>query len=289
MRISKKELSRDEMGAMSPKEFREMIRQGELPETESPQFYCRGYSQHGVAMIPRDYAFEFLLFCNRNPRPCYVCDVTEPGSPHAPFLAPKADLRTDLPRYTVFKDGKVIDEPTDVKKYWRDDLVSFLLACSWGWAGPARAYNVNFRYIGAYTTNIPCVPAGRFKCDHMIVSSSVFKTSYDAVRAIQICSRLPCGHGAPIHIGDPSAIGIKNIYEPDVYHPYPISPLEPNEVILTWGCAVTPVNAIKEAKPPLAIHSYPGQVFVSDRLTEELAYTYTNEFVTGLGARVEKG
>ena len=120
----------------------------------------------------------------------------------------------------------------------------------------------------------------------MIVSSSVFKTTYDAVRVIQICSRLPSGHGPPIHIGDPATIGIKNIYEPDVYRPpYPITPLEPDEVILTWACALTPMNAIKEAKPPLAIHSYPGRVFVSDRLSEELAYTYTNEFVTRLGAK----
>ena len=282
-----KELSQAEKGALNPKEYYGMLRRGEISyETDSPQFYCSGYSQHGVAIVPKDYADEFLLFCVRNPRPCYVCDVTEPGSPHPPFLAPDADLRTDLLRYRVFKDGEVIDEPTDVKKYWRDDMVAFLLACSWGWASVARAYNVNFRYIGAYTTNVPCIPAGRFKTDHMIVSSSIFKTSYDAVRAIQICSRLPAGHGAPIQIGDPAPIGIKNIYEPDIYCPQPIAPMEPQEVVLTWGCAVTPVNAIKEAKPPLAIHSYPGQVFISQKLSEELAYTYTSEFVTQPGAKI---
>ena len=281
MGVRTKELSQDEKGRLHPNEYHEMLRRGEISyETDSPQFYCRGYSQHGVAIVPKDYADEFLLFCVRNPRPCYVCDITEPGSPHPPLLAPDSDIRTDLPRYTVFKDGKVIDEPTDVKKYWRDDMVTFLLACSWGWASVARAYNVNFRYIGAYTTNIPCIPAGRFKTDHMIVSSSVFKTTYDAVRAIQICSRLPSGHGAPIQIGDPAPIGIKDIYKPDIYCPQPIAPMGPTEVLLTWACAVTPVNAIKEAKPPLAIHSYPGQVFISQKLSEELAYGYTNEFVT---------
>ena len=273
-----KNLSLDEMGFMSPKDFREMVRRNELSETDSPQFYSRGYAQHGVTIVPRDYAFEFLMFCNRNPRPCYVCDITEPGSPHPTSVAPEADLRTDIPRYKVFKNGEVIDEPTDVIKYWQDDLVAFILACSWGWAGPARAYNVNFRYIGASTSNIPCVPAGRFKSDHMSVSSSIFKTSYDAVRAIQISSRIPAGHGGPIYIGDPAPIGF-NIYEPDLYRPpYPIHPLEPNEVVLTWACSLTPMDAIREAKPPIAIHAFPGQVFVSDRLSEEFAYSYTGEF-----------
>ena len=265
-------LSAEEMARLSPKEFRLMNRRGEWPELLSTQYCCRGYSQHTLVVLPKDWAFEFLLFCQRNPRPCYVSDVTDPGSPHPELLAPDADLRTDVSKYRVFKDGKVIDEPNDILKYWRDDLVSFLLPCSFSFEGVLRDYNVNFRHLGLYETNMRCRPAGRFPDVPVISTGRAFKTSHDAVRAIQITSRLPVAHGHPIHIGSPPP-GFKNITQSAVWTSTPSdAPLEPGEVAMFWGCAYTPEAAIKAARPPLAIMHVINMLFISDRRVEEFAY-----------------
>ena len=270
-----KKLTAEEKAALSPVEYRLMARRGEWPIDETPEYCCAGYSQHGVYIVPKDYAYEHLLFWTRNPRGLFVCDVTEPGSPHPMLLAPDADVRTDCNRYRVYKDGELIDEPTDILKYWRDDLVVFLSPCSFGFEGVLRQYKVNFRTMGAFTTNLRAIPAGRFKCDNMIATVRLFKTNRDAVRAVQITSRLPVAHGSPICIGDPARIGIKDIYHADVWNPWPAGaqPQEPNEVALSWICACTAGSAIKAAKLPLAIEHLPGMVFVSDHLTEEFAYT----------------
>ena len=271
--MNAKKLTPEEKAALSPAEYRLMARRGEWPIDEIPRLCCEGYSQHALVIIPQDYAFEFLTFCVRNPRACYVSDICEPGSPHPMLLATDADVRTDCNRYRVYKDGEIIDEPTDVMKYWRDDLASFLLPCSFGFEGVLRKYNVKFRYMGAFTTNLRPVPAGRFRPEHMVATCRLFKTRRDAIRAIQITSRLPVSHGDPIHIGDPAYIGIKDITRPDIWPCLPVSPPEPNEVMLYWACAMTPEYAIKAAKPPLAIMHYPAMVFISDHLTEEFAYT----------------
>jgi len=272
-----RELSRDEMAALSPEEYRLMVRRGEWPQDLSSEYCCEGYTQHGLIALPRDWAYDYLLFCSRNPKVCFSCDATEPGSPYPPLLGPEADVRTDIGRYRIFKDGEVIDEPTDVKKYWRDDLVAFLTPCSFSFEGVLRKYNVNFRYIGTFTSKIPTVPAGRFKSVPMCVTCRLFKTSHDAVRAIQITSRFPFAHAAPIHIGGPEAIGIKDVYhpEPGRYNPHPTKPpppQEPNEVMMFWACAETPTHLITTAKPPFAITHCRGMLFISDWLSEELAY-----------------
>jgi uncharacterized protein YcsI (UPF0317 family) len=269
-------LSRAEMAALSPKDYRSMARRGEWQGAPIPEYCCEGYSQHAVVVLPKDYAYEFLLFCTRNPRGLFVSDVCEPGSPHPMLLAPEADVRTDCSKYRVYENGEVINEPTDIMKYWRDDLVTFLLPCSFGFQGVLRKCNVKFRYMGVFTTNLRAIPAGRFTCDNILVSLRLFKTNRDAIRAIQITSRLPVSHGSPICIGDPAHIGIKDIYHPDIDSLPPgfeHAPQEPNEVAMCWVCACTPENAIKAAKPPLAMVHYPGRHFVSDHLTEEFAYT----------------
>jgi len=273
--MSTKKLSLEEKAALTPKEYRLMVRRNEWPADEVPEYTCAGYSWHAVDIIPKDYAYEFLLFCTRNPRGLFVSEVCEPGSPHPMLLAPEADLRTDCGKYRVYKYGEIVDEPTDILKYWRDDLVAFVLPCSFGFETVLRQYKVNFRTMGVFTTNLRAISAGRFTCDNMLVSLRLFKTNRDAVRAIQITSRLPVTHGSPICIGNPARIGIKDIYHPDIWNPWPggAPPQEPNEVALSWICACTPENAIKAAKPPLAIVHYPGFVFVSDHLTEEFAYT----------------
>lgn len=270
-----RKLSVEEKAALNPQDYRLMVRRGEWPTDVDPEYCCAGYTWHAVNIIPREYAYEYLLFCTRNPRGLFVSEVCEPGSPHPMLLAPDADLRTDCGKYRVYQDGEVIDEPTDILKYWRDDLIAFLLPCSYSFEGVLRQNNVKFRTMGTFTTNLHAIPAGRFKCDNIIVTVRLFKTSRDAVRAIQITSRLPVAHGSPICIGDPARIGIKDIFHGDIWNflPPDAPPQEPNEVCLTWMCACTPENAIKAAKPSLAIVHHPGYVFVSDRLTEEFAYT----------------
>ena len=274
--MSTTSISEAKISALTPKEYRLMARGGEWRGMPVPQNCCIGYSQHAVVVLPKDYAYEFLLFCTRNPRGMFVSDVCEPGSPHPMLLAAEADVRTDCSKYRVYKYGEVVDEPEDILKYWRDDLVTFLLPCSFSFQGLLRQYKVNFRYMGVFTTNLCANPAGRFKCDNMLVSLRLFKTSHDAVRAIEITSRLPVSHGTPICIGDPSRIGIKDVCRPDIDSlppGYKHAPKEPNEVAMCWICACTPENAIKEAKPPLAMVHYPGRHFISDHLTEEFAYT----------------
>jgi len=254
---------------MTPKDFRSIVRKGEWTEVTADA--CRNYGQANLIALPREYAFEFLSFCNRNPRPCYVLDVTEPGNPEPKLMAPDADIRTDLPRYRVFRNGKIIDEPTDATNYWRDDLVAFLIGCSWGFVWAFKAANVPFRSLGDYTTNIPLVPVGRFH-GHMVCSCRAFQTSYDALRAIQISSRHIAFHGPPVHIGEPTLIGVNNIGKPDAFiPPWPTPPLEPHEIAMFWGCGITPQNVVLESKIPYAVTHYPGHMFVIDKLVEELA------------------
>ena len=160
-----------ELNAMTPAEFRGIVRKGEWNNVTADA--CTNYGQANLIALPREYAFEFLLFCQRNPRPCYVLDVTEPGVPHPMLMAPEADLRTDLPRYRVFENGRIIDEPYDVTEYWRDDLVAFLIGCSWGFVWAFKAAKVPFRSLGDYTTDIELNSVGRFH-GHMVCSCRAF-------------------------------------------------------------------------------------------------------------------
>jgi len=260
-------LSEAEITNMTPTEFRYVARRGEW--TGGSIMACRGYAQANVAIVPKDYAYDFLVFCNRNPRPCPVLDVTEVGDPHPRLMAPEADLRTDLTRYKVFRDGELIDEPIDISEYWRDDLVGFLLGCSLSFDWLLKAANVKFRYAGAFITNIQCAPAGCFK-GPMVISCRLFKGAHDAVRAIQITSRCLAVHGPPVHIGDPAAIGIKDPCRGDFSGRPNIAPQQPDEIALYWGCGITPEMTVKQAKPPLMIIQGDTDLLVTDRLAEEL-------------------
>jgi len=268
-------ITKERMLNMKPDEFRSMTRKGEW--TDVTREVCRGYAVANLAIVPKDYAFEFLLFCNRNPRSCPVLDVTEPGDPRPKLVASKADLRTDLPKYRVFKDGEIIDEPTDVIKYWRDDLVSFLLGCSRTFAWALRTANISWRSYGTYRSIIPCTPAGRFH-GPVVVGARGFYNSHDATRALQISSRYLLFHGPPIHIGDPAAIGIKDLDRPDPLIPmittgdqFIPGPPKPGEVILWWGCGITPQAVALESKIPFMITHCPAYMFVTDWFVEEMA------------------
>ena len=224
--------SEKQLRAMSPKEFRSIVRKSEWTAVSSGA--CQGYAQANVVILPKEYAFEFLLFCNRNPRPCPILDVTEPGDPHPKLMAPEADLRTDVSWYRVFKHGKLIDEPTDVFGYWRDDLVAFLLSCSCNFVWALWAAGLSWRRYGAYNSTISCNPTEHFY-GHMAVTVRAFCNTYDAIRAIRISSRHFAGHGTPIYIGNPEDIGVKNLSKPDPFYPKrPIVELpKPGEVVMS--------------------------------------------------------
>ena len=253
---------------MTPQEFRSIVRSGEW--TGPSLRACRGYASTNLAIVPKEYAFDFLLFCYRNPRPCPILDVTEPGSPNPLLVAPDADLRTDLSRYRVHKDGHCIDEPTNINHYWRDDLVAFLIGCSGTFDWALRAANIQYRGIGGFKTNIPCISSGPFR-GNMIVSGRLFETARDAVRAIQISSRYPAVHGAPVHIGDPAAIGIKDLSQPDQVTSPGVAPPQPGDIAMFWGCGATLQEIAMAAKLPLMITHYSLSVFITDKLSEELA------------------
>jgi len=262
--------SEKQLRAMSPKEFRSIVRKSEWTAVSSGA--CPGYAQANVVILPKEYAFEFLLFCNRNPQPCPILDVTEAGDPHPKLMAPEANLRTDVAKYRVYKDGEIVDEPTDIIKYWRNDLVGFLLGCSRSFAWALEAANIRYRHYSAYRSNVPCNPAG---CFHgpMVVTIRAFYNSHDAVRAIQISSRHLLMHGPPVHIGDPVAIGIKDLSKPAPLFSSATAtePPKPGEVVMSWGCGVTPETVAMESEVSLMITHSPGHMFMPDKQVEELA------------------
>ncbi len=230
-----------------------------------------GFVQANLVIVPRDLAFDFLLFCQRNSKPCPVLDVTEPGDPEPKLVAPGADLRTDVPRYRVYRHGELVEEPEDLRKIWRDDFVGFLTGCSFTFEKALQDAGLPVRHIEAacnvpmFRTNILCKPAGVFR-GPMVVSMRPM-TMPQALRAVQICSRFPRAHGAPIHIGDPEKIGICDLNKPDFGDPVTFLP---DEVPVFWACGVTPQAVAMEAKPPLLITHKPGHMFVTDWRKTEL-------------------
>jgi uncharacterized protein YcsI (UPF0317 family) len=224
-----------------------------------------GFVQANLVVVPKELAFDFLLFCHRNPKPCPLLDVTEPGSAEPALAAPGADLRNDLPRYCVYQHGEIVDEPADLQRWWRGDLVGFLLGCSFTFenallqAGlPVRHIEMG-RNVPMYRTNIACQSAGIFR-GPMVVSMRPL-TPAQAVRAVQACSRFSRAHGAPLHLGDPEAIGIHDLHRPDFGDPVEIGR---GEIPVFWACGVTPQAVAMEVKPPLLITHKPGHMFVTD-------------------------
>ena len=255
---------------MKPADVRQLIRDGKITSFTSGM--CNGYAQANLAILPKDLAFDFLLFTQRNQKPCPVLDVTEVGDPEPKVAAPGADIRYDIPKYRIYKYGELVDEVTDLSKYWRDDLVAFLLGCSFSFEGPMLDAGLEVRHITEnhnvpmYITNIQCHSAGVFK-GPMVVSMRPM-TPKNAIRAIQVTSRMPFVHGAPIHFGDPAAIGIKDITKPDFGDP---STIRPGEVPVFWACGVTPQAVAMAAKPPFMITHAPGHMFITDLKNSDLS------------------
>ena len=251
--------------------LRRAIRAGAYTGPTSGQ--APGYVQANLVVVPRHVAFDFLLFTQRNQKPCPVLEVVEAGAVEAVRLAPGSDLRQDVPRYRVFREGQLVDEPTDVADIWQDDFVSFLLGCSFSFEKPLLDAGMEIRNmtlarnVSMYRTNIPCRPAGVF-AGPMVVSMRPFPPD-EALRATQITAKLPQVHGAPIHQGDPGLIGIRDLAQPDYGEAVP---LKEGELPVFWACGVTPQAVLLEAKLPLAITHAPGHMFVSDIREEQLPW-----------------
>jgi uncharacterized protein YcsI (UPF0317 family) len=231
-----------------------------------------GYVQANLAILPRDLAFEFLLFCQRNPKPCPVIEVMEAGQFEPILSAPGADIRVDVPRYRIFRHGELEAEVETIQEYWSDDLVTFLLGCSFTFENALVENGITLPHFGTdktvsmFQTNLATTPAGPFSGP--LVVSMRWIPQDKVVRAVQSTSRFPSVHGAPIHIGDPVAIGVQDTQKPDWGEAWPPSP---GDVPVFWACGVTPQAVAMSSKPPLMITHAPGHMFVTDMKDVDVA------------------
>src|SRR6201993_4404209 len=231
-----------------------------------------GNVQANLVVLPEALAHDFLRFAQANPKPCPVLAVSAAGDPHLPGLGEDLDIRSDLPRYRVWQRGEFVEEPTDLFDVWRDDLVSFALGCSFSFEHALLEDGIELRHITCgsnvpmYRTNIPCAPAGPF-AGPLVVSMRPLKPK-DAIRAIQITSRFPSVHGAPMHIGLPETIGIKDLAKPDYGDAVPV---ESDELPVFWACGVTPQAVIAQVRPEFCITHAPGCMLITDLVNSQLA------------------
>jgi uncharacterized protein YcsI (UPF0317 family) len=249
---------------------RAAIRQGRW--TGHTSGLADGHVQGNVVILPEALANDFLRYCQRNPKPCPLLAVGEPGEAKLPALGNDIDICSDVPRYRVWRDGVMVEEPTDISHLWRKDLVTFVIGCSFSFeqalldAGlPLRHIQQN-KNVAMYRSNIATEAAGAFH-GPMVVSMRPFKAQ-DAIRAIQITSRFPDVHGAPVHMGDPAQIGIHDLSKPDYGDAVDVLP---DEIPVFWACGVTPQAAITQAKPAFCITHAPGAMLITDLLNHQLA------------------
>jgi uncharacterized protein YcsI (UPF0317 family) len=253
-----------------PQEVRLAARRGLLQGQTSG--LAPGHVQGNLAILPKDLAADFLRFCHRNPKPCPVIGISDPGDPRLSDLGDDLDIRTDLPRYRVWKHGELVEEPTEITRWWRDDLVTFVIGCSFSFEEALLADGLPLRHISRgtnvpmYRTGIPTDRAGPFH-GPLVVSMRPLRPA-DAIRAIQITSRFPSVHGAPVHLGKPELIGISDISKPDYGDPIEIAE---DELPVFWACGVTPQAVIAAARPPFAITHAPGCMLVTDLKNSHLA------------------
>lgn len=247
-----------------------MIRRGELGGPTSG--VAPGYVQGNLAILPEALAGDFLRFCQLNPKPCPLLGVSTPGDPHLPPLGADLDIRTDLGRYRVWRAGAVVDEPADIIRWWRDDLVAFVIGCSFSFEEALTENGIELRHmtcdctVPMYRTTLTTAPAGPFR-GPMVVSMRPMKAA-DAIRAIQVTTRFPTVHGAPVHIGKPELIGINDLAKPDYGDAVPV---RDDELPVFWACGVTPQSVVATVQPEFCITHYPGSMLVTDRRNAELA------------------
>jgi uncharacterized protein YcsI (UPF0317 family) len=231
-----------------------------------------GCVQGNVCILPRAFADDFRRYCDRNPKPCPLIGVSEPGDPHIPALGEDVDIRSDVPRYRVFRDGVLKDEVTDIRDLWTDEMVAFAIGCSFSFeealieAGVPLRYVAQGKNVAMYLTDIETEPSGPFR-GPMAVSMRPLNAA-DTVRAVQITSRYPRAHGAPVHVGNPELIGIEDIDRP---HAGDRIEVRHDELPVFWACGITPQAAVLRARPPICITHAPGHMLVTDRRNSEWA------------------
>ena len=246
----------------SPRQLRALCRSGEY--TGATAGVAHGYVQANLMIVPREYAFDFLLFCQRNPKPCPLVEVLEAGRTE-PSCAPGADLRTDLPGYRIYENGVLSREVTDIGAQWRDDFVSFLIGCSFSFENALIEGGIPLRHVqqrrnvAMYKTNIACRSAGRFHGNLVVSMRPV--NSRDVAKAVEISARFPQVHGAPLHIGRPEAIGIGDLSAPDFGDPVEV---HDDELPVFWACGVTPQYVAQLSAIPFCISHSPGKMLVTD-------------------------
>lgn len=249
--------------AASPQQVRAAIRSGSYAGDTSG--LADGFLQGNLAIMPEAYATDFLRFCQRNPKSCPLVGVSETGDPFLPTLGDDIDIRHDVPQYKIFKDGQFIEQVGDIEPYWQDDLVTFVIGCSFSFEAALMAEGIEVRHITQgttvpmYRTSLPTVPAGPFSGE-VVVSMRPLSVK-DAIRAVEITSRFPQAHGTPLHFGDPAEIGIQDINRPDFGDP---AEIKAGEVPVFWACGVTPQVAITKACPSLCITHAPGHMLITD-------------------------
>lgn len=247
----------------SAAELRAAARGGEWHGTTAG--HCPANQQANLVILPREEAIEFAAFCTRNPIPCPLIEITPPGDPEPAHSAPGADIRTDLFGYRVYRKGELAEQRGDIRDLWRDDLVSFLLGCSLTFEHALMEAGITPRNVECNTkvpmfvSNIACIPAGRFHGPMVVSMRPIAEAQVELVR--ELSSRYPHAHGAPIHIGDPKAIGISDLNKPDYGEPVPIYE---KELPVFWGCGVTPQAVAESARVELMITHEPGQMFLTD-------------------------
>ena len=246
-----------------PRAARRAIRSGAY--TSHTAGLAPGYVQGNLCILPREYAQDFRIFCERNPKPCPLLAVSVPGDPRLPSLAADLDIRTDVPSYRVFRDGEFVEDRRDIRELWRDDLVAFVLGCSFSFEEALIEAGVPVRHIAQgknvpmYLTSVDTAPAGPFH-GQLVVSMRAF-TPANAIRAIEITARYPRVHGAPVHIGKPELIGIEDLDRPWVGD---ATEVRDDELPVFWACGVTPQAVVRNARPPLCITHTPGHMLVTD-------------------------
>jgi uncharacterized protein YcsI (UPF0317 family) len=253
-----------------PREIRRAIRRRE--HTGHTVGLAPGHVQGNLCIVPQQYAADFLLFCQRNPKPCPVLGVSDPGNPRMPALGEDLDIRTDIPSYRVFRNGRNEGDVKNLNDLWREDLVAFVLGCSFSFeealmdAGLPLRYVEQGKNVPMFRTSVDTVPAGPFR-GKLVVSMRPFRPA-DAIRAVQITSRFPSVHGAPVHLGRPDLIGIEDLSRPWVGDP---TEVREDEIPLFWACGVTPQSVALDARLPLVITHTPGHMLVTDLRNADLA------------------
>jgi len=254
----------------NPSEARKIIRSGKYDQQTAG--IAGKYVQGNVCILPSKYALDFASFCQKNPKPCPLIGFGPKGDPVLKDLG-DIDIRTDVPRYRVWNKGSIVDEPKDILKYWNDDLVVFILGCSMSFELPLIEAGIEMQHIEnnttvpMYKTNINCIPAGQFS-GKLVVSMRPLSVE-NTIKAIQISSRFPAVHGAPVHFGDPAQIGIKDIMKPE--YGDPPKQIKNSDVPVFWACGVTPQSVVEKCKPDFCITHKPGCMLITDKLNSELA------------------